>query len=357
MPGPRLTMEERIRMEVLWTQGMSFPDIATEIGRDRTTVWREVDRNHSYRHGPKNPRGKLMAPNCKGDYAWGYEARMADLRARQRARRPRPCRLGPGQPLRLTVKEMLCLRWSPQQIEAALKIGYPDQPEMQVAHETIYRALYVQGRGNLRDEVSRQIALRTGRAARRPQSRIASAARSRKPWTVGLNISDRPAEALDRAVPGHWEGDLVIGRAGSSAIVTLVERSTRFVLLGALQDGRVSEQVIDRLSNLIGVLPGHLARSLTWDCGSEMTTHAKFTVTTGCPVYFCDPHSPWQRGSNENTNGLLRQYYPKGQTDFRRVTQAELDDVAAELNGRPRKTLGWKNPAEALNKLLVATAG
>jgi IS30 family transposase len=233
---------------------------------------------------------------------------------------------------------------------------FPDDPEMRVSHETIYQAIYVQGRGGLRAELTRQVALRSGRTQRRPQKTAAGAIRSHRPWVNGFHISARPAEAADRAVPGHWEGDLLMGKANRSAIVTLVERSKRFVMLGALPDGRTSEAVIEVLSRLIQRLPEQLRRSLTWDQGSEMAYHPAFSVVTGCPVFFCDPHSPWQRGSNENTNGLLRQYFPKGETDFRTITQEQLDDVAAELNGRPRQTLAWKTPAEALNQVLVATA-
>ena len=230
---------------------------------------------------------------------------------------------------------------------------------MRVSHETIYQAIYLQARGNLRAELTRQVALRSGRAARRRRPAAGAAVRSSRPW-LGLHISARPAEAADRAVPGHWEGDLVIGRNGSSAIATLVERATRYLILVALPDSRVSEHVISQLRAAMSGLPRTLRRSLTWDQGTEMAAHHTFTLATDCPVYFCDPHAPWQRGSNENTNGLLRQYYPKGVTDFRHITQRQLDTVAAELNGRPRQTLAWQTPAEKLNQLLTvdgATTG
>src|SRR5438105_2833152 len=226
---------------------------------------------------------------------------------------------------------------------------------MHLSHDAIYQSLYLQSRGHLRSELDRQVALRSGRVRRRKNPVPAGAVRSRRTWVQDLHISTRPAEAADRAVPGHWEGDLVIGAGGDSAIVTLVERSTRYVLLGELPEGRVSEAVVGVLSTLIGRLPVELRRSLTWDQGVEMAQHRQFTVTTECPVFFCDPHSPWQRGSNENTNGLLRQYFPKGVTDFRTLTQDHLDTVARQLNGRPRKTLLWKTPAEALTRVLEAT--
>ncbi|WP_406107848.1 IS30 family transposase [Micromonospora globbae] len=197
------------------------------------------------------------------------------------------------------------------------------------------------------------MALRSGRTQRRPRSRAAGAAGSRRPWIGDLHISARPAEAADRAVPGHWEGDLVIGKAGGSAIVTLVERATRYVMLGALPHGRDSEAVIGVLTALATRMPAHLRRSLAWDQGVEMATHPVFTVATGCPVYFCDPHSPWQRGTNENTNGLLRQYFPKGSYDFRTIDQTGLDEVAHELNTRPRQTLGWATPAQRLAELIA----
>jgi IS30 family transposase len=354
-----LVLEERVRIEVLWSQGLTIPKIAELVGRDRTTVWREIKRNTTTRYGPKHPHGRsLTRPDGWGGlYRWGYDATQADRKARRRARRPRVAVCAPGGPLRQLVLDKLRQRWSPREIEQRLRLEFPDRPELQVSHETIYQAIYVQSRGGLRAELSRQVALRSGRTRRRAAPQPAGALRSRRSWAQGLNISARPAEAADRAVPGHWEGDLIIGARGSSAIVTLVERSTRYVLLGELPDSRVSEQVVTVLSTLIGRLPEHLRRSLTWDLGNEMAQHAQFSVATGCPVYFCDPHSPWQRGSNENTNGLLRQYFPKHTFDFRTIDQAHLDQVAAELNGRPRQTLGWYKPAEKLNELLVATSG
>jgi IS30 family transposase len=357
MPGKRLTEGERVRIETLWVAGWDIPAIAERLGRHRSTVWRELERHHAYRHGPKNPLGSRRDRTGRGGlYRWGYDAGWAQLTAHRAARRPRPVKLGVGQQLRPIVLDKLRRRWSPRQIQARLVEDYPDQPELRVSHETIYQALYLQGRGNLRAELARQVALRSGRTRRRAQPRAAGAVRSRRPWAVGFHVSTRPAEAADRAVPGHWEGDLLIGARGASAIVTLVERHSRYVLLGALPDSRVSGAVIDVLSTLIGRLPVELRRSLTWDLGTEMAEHPRFSVVTGCPVFFCDPHSPWQRGSNENTNGLLRQYFPKGQTDFRKLTQDDLDAVARELNGRPRQTLAWKTPAEALHSVLVATA-
>ena len=253
------------------------------------------------------------------------------------------------------VRQKLRLRWSPQQIASWLRLEFPDQPELQVSHETIYQAIYIQGRGSLRDEIARQQALRSGRTLRRTQTRQGTAARSSRAWLVDFHVSTRPAEAEDRAVPGHWEGDLVIGARGTSAIITLVERTTRFVMLGALPGSRTSEEVVSVLRELMARVPDELRRSVTWDQGIEMRHHAKFTLATGCPVFFCDPHSPWQRGSNENTNGLLRQYFPRSSTNFHDWTQDALDEVARELNERPRETLAWHTPAQELNKLLVAS--
>ena len=251
--------------------------------------------------------------------------------------------------LRLEVERCLRQRWSPQQIAARLIVDYPDDPEMRVSHETIYQSLYVQSRGALRRELTR--CLRTGRAQRRPRGRIAGAGQL-------LNmvlISERPAEVDDRAVPGHWEGDLVLGARSQSAIGTLVERQTRFVMLLNLRKGRLAEHVRDALVDRIGELPEQLRRSLTWDRGKEMGEHVRFTIDTGVQVYFCDPRSPWQRATSENSNGLLRQYFPKG-TDLSVYDQAQLDKIAAELNGRPRQTLGWLTPSEAFTRAVAMTA-
>ena len=246
-------------------------------------------------------------------------------------------------------RSKLAERWSPEQVSAWLAAEFPDRPEMRVSHETIYQSLYVQGRGALRRELA--ASLRTGRALRRPR-RAAGERRGKIPGMV--NISERPAEAADRAVPGHWEGDLIIG-AKSSAIGTLVERSTRFVLLLHLPAGHGAGAVAAAMTAAMGTLPAQLRRSLTWDQGSEMAGHAQIAMATGMQVYFCDPHSPWQRGSNENTNGLLRQYFPKG-TSLAVHSAEQLEAVAAELNARPRKTLGWKTPAQALEQVLAADA-
>lgn len=369
MPGKRLTSQERAQIEVLFGQGLRFSQIASAIGRDRTTVWREVARNNAYLGayvpgGAWHPRGRaaanLAGQRWGGAYQWKYCHRHAQRRSEARARRPRDGRLRARRsrtmaPLWHLVRERLAQRWSPVQVARSLRIDFPEQPERWVSHETIYQAIYYQARGGMREELSRQVALRSGRAARKPQSRAAAAGRGAKPWIRDLHISTRPAEAADRAVPGHWEGDLIIGARGSSAIITLVERATRYVMLGALPESRVSEQVIDVLTGLMGRLPAELRKTLTWDQGSEMAQHARFSLATDCRVYFCDPHSPWQRGSNENTNGLLRQYFPRTSTDFRTISQDELDAVARELNGRPRQTLDWQNPAQRLNQYLVAT--
>jgi IS30 family transposase len=358
MPGSRLTSDERLQIETLWRVGRSIPQIAELISRHRSTVWREVERNHSYRHGFKHPHGRRVdRPGWGGLYRWGYLARRAHERSTTRARRPKRAKLSRGSPLRAEVVRRLRTRLSPRQIAVILRREHPGEAGWQVSHETIYQAIYVQGRGSLREELADQVALRSGRSHRRKRRVPGGAVRSARAWaTADFHLSARPAEAADRAVPGHWEGDLLVGARGSSAIVTLVERSTRYLMLGALPDSRASEHVIGVLSGLAQRLPAHLMRSLTWDLGPELARHSDFTVITGCPVFFCDPHSPWQRGSNENTNGLLRQYFPRSSIDFRTWTQDALDEVAAELNGRPRETLDWNTPAEALNKLLVATA-
>ena len=236
----------------------------------------------------------------------------------------------------------------PVQIARRLRIDYPGDPMMRVSHETIYQALYVQGRGELRRELAR--CLRTGRAKRRPRGRDGRSGHIKDM----VMISERPAEAEDRAVPGHWEGDLIIGKGCKSAVGTLVERTTRYVLLLHLPEGRDARLVEQAMRQVIGTLPAALARTITWDQGIEMSFHAQFTIATGIPVYFCDPHAPWQRGSNENTNGLLRQYLPKG-TDLSVHSAADLARIAASLNDRPRKTLGFMTPSEKLAELLAHT--
>jgi IS30 family transposase len=362
MPGKRLSLVERGQIEVLWGQGLRIPAIASVIGRDRTVVWRELTRNNSGRRaGTRHPDGSRSdRRGLGGVYRWAYRSGKADWKAAQHARRPKAPKLTPAHAGRRPelgdiVRTKLLRQWSPAQISHWLRLEYPDRPELQVSHETIYQAIYVQGRGSLRAEIAHQVALRSGHLTRSSQSRRGSAVRSKQGWTRDFHISKRPAEAEDRAVPGHWEGDLVIGARGSSAIVTLVERSTRFVMLGALPGGRTSNEVIDVLRTLMGRIPAQLRLSLAWDNGIEMRHHADFTLTTNCPVFFCDPHSPWQRGSNENTNGLLRQYFPRSNTNFHHYDQNELDEIARELNERPRQTLDWKTPADTLNQLLVAT--
>jgi transposase, IS30 family len=326
-PSPaRLSLEDRVEIRLGLERGETLTAISRRIGRATSTVSREVRA-----HGGRD----------------GYAPVAAHRAARARARRPKPTKLAANSELCARVIADLEALWSPQQITRRLREDHPDDTTMWVSHETIYKSIYVQGRGELRRELAR--CLRTGRAQRRPQGRIER--RGQIPGMV--MISERPAEVADRAVPGHWEGDLIIGKNGRSAIVTLVERSTRYVMLGKVANQR-AETVRAAIVEQITKLPDHLRRSLTWDQGREMAQHAEFSVDTGIAVYFCDPHSPWQRGSNENTNGLLRQYFPKG-TALSGHSQEHLDAVAKQLNGRPRQTLAWMKPSERLAELLATT--
>jgi len=307
----------------------SFAAIARELGRSTSTVSREVNANG----------GREL-----------YRAGRADHRATSNAARPKTSRLVANPDLGEGVAQLLMVKWSPQQIAAFLREWFVDDPDMWVSHETIYQSLFVQGRGALRKELA--ACLRSGRARRRPLTKAASG-RGKIPDMA--MISTRPAEIEDRAVPGHWEGDLIIGAHSRSAIGTLVERTTRFLMLLWLPDGHRAEQVREAMQTKILELPEQLRLSVTWDQGKEMATHAKFTMATNMAVYFCDPHSPWQRGTNENTNGLVRQYFPKS-TDLSVHSQADLDHVAAELNARPRQTLNWMPPSRALSQLIATTA-
>ena len=390
LSGCYLSFAEREQIALFAAQGLGVRQIARQTGRSASTISRELRRNRAHRNGPLR-----------------YRAISAQWQADQRARRPKAAKLVMNEPLREYVQERLAgvivaddgttlpgpevawnkrrlgrrqdrrwgKAWSPEQIAHRLRVDFPEDQTMRISHEAIYQALYIQGRGALRRELV--ACLRTGRALRVPRARTRG--RTKNHVTDEVLISERPAEADDRAVPGHWEGDLIIG-VGRSAIGTLVERTTRFTMLlhlppmeghgseprskkGPALAGRGAEAVREAIVRAMTKLPEQLRRSLTWDQGKEMSQHVQIGVDTGLSVYFCDPHSPWQRGTNENTNGLLRQYFPKG-TDIGRYGAAELDAVAATLNGRPRKTLGWRTPAEALDDLLqssppegVATTG
>ena len=334
--GRYLSFRERELIAVWRAERAGVREIARRLGRDPATVSRELARNgRSQSRGP----GRLVPQP--------YLASVAQDRAERAAQRPKKRKLASSPRLAKAVRRKLKKRWSPEQIGAWLARRYPHDRSMQVSHETIYQALYVQGRGGLKRELA--TALRTGRAIRRPR-RVEGQRRAKVP--PELLISQRPAEAADRAVPGHWEGDLIIGKDHASAIGTLVERTTRFTLLLHLPDAHDAVAVRDAMGRAIPTLPSQLWRSLTWDQGTEMVgAHLQIRIEDGLPIYFCDPHSPWQRGTNENTNGLLRQYFPKG-TNLAVHTAEHLQKVARELNGRPRKTLGWDTPAESLTKLL-----
>jgi IS30 family transposase len=325
----RLSFEEREQISRGVAAGESAHAIARQLGRPASTITRELNANG----------GRVR-----------YRALRAHRRAIACAARPKRGKLAGPSRLRSEVEAGLVARWSPQQISARLRTDHPADLEMRISHETIYQSLYVQSRGALRRELTK--CLRTGRAIRRPKRR-ADQRRGRIPDMI--MISDRPAEVTDRAVPGHWEGDLIIGKDSASAIGTLVERATRYLLLLHLPHDHGAEAVRDAMLTAIATLPDKLRGSLTWDQGSEMARHTEITTATGMTIYFCDPHSPWQRPTNENTNGLLRQYFPKG-TDLSVHSPDRLAAVAAELNGRPRMTLGWRTPAEALNDLLSTPA-
>jgi IS30 family transposase len=380
LSGRYLSFAEREEIALLRARGDGVREIARRLGRSPSTISRELRRNAATRGG------KLE-----------YRASVAQWKAERMARRPKTTKLAADERLREYVQERLsgqvrrpdgtavpgpatrpwngrnkprrqdrrwAKAWSPEQISSRLRLDFPDDESMRISHEAIYQALYVQGRGALKRELV--ACLRTGRALRVPRAR---SQRGKNFLREEIMISERPAEAEDRAVPGHWEGDLILG-TDSSAIGTLVERSTRFTMLlhlpppedrqprqknGPPVTGHGGEQVRDAIAAAITTLPDQLRRSLTWDQGAEMAEHAKLRIDTGLQVYFCDPQSQWQRGTNENTNGLLRQYFPRG-TDLARHTAEDLAAVADALNGRPRKTLGWKTPAEALDEYLTAAA-
>ena len=321
-----LRFDEREIISRELSRGSNPRNISKILGRHHSTIYDEIDRN--------------------GGVA-NYRAVDAQRQAEANRARPKGRKLEQSPRLHDAVNDGLQQKWSPEQISKRLTEDHPDDHELRISHETIYECLYLQARGALRTELT--LALRQGRARRVTRSR---AAVTRGKIKDMVNISDRPAEAEDRAVPGFWEGDLIIGKGNKSQIATLVERTTRFVMLVKIPYDRSAERVSRLLARKMEELPEFMRNSVTWDQGKEMAGHADFTIRTGMPVYFCDPHSPWQRGSNENTNGLLRQYFPKG-TDLSLHTQDDLDRVAAELNGRPRKTLNWRTPNEVFNDLLA----
>jgi len=325
--GRYLSHAEREEIAVLRAQRIGIREIGRRIGRPHCTVSRELARN--------------------GNADGGYRGLTAQFRAEARARRPKSGKLALNPRLReFVVAKLEREQWSPKQISQALRMEFSDDETMRCCHETIYRSIYVQSRGELRRELARH--LRTGREVRKPQHRP----ERRKGRLVDtVHISQRPAEAADRAVPGHWEGDLILGKAGGSAIGTLVERASRFVLLVHLPRRRTAEDFAEAVIPVLGTLPDQLRKSLTWDQGKEMALHKKIAFDAEIDLFFCDPRSPWQRGSNENTNGLLRQYFPKT-VSLRQFTPDDLAEVARKLNSRPRETLGWATPAQRLEELL-----
>lgn len=327
-PRSRLTYADRVRIQDGLAAKTSFRQIARQLGFSHTTISREVAAH-------LDPHGR-------------YSADIAQVRSDRARARPRKRKLDEPR-LRAYVAAGLEAGWSPEQICGTMRLEFPGDEEMRLSHETIYRALYVQGKGSLRAELACEQALRSGRKGRKPQSRLPKRSGSRR-WTEGHEIATRPPEADGRAVPGHWEGDLVVGGDMASCLVTLVERSTRFLVMSRL-DAHDAETVADRLALMASRIPEELRATLTWDQGCEMARWPKFAEASGFEVYFCDPHSPWQRGTNENTNGLIRQYFPKG-TRFDEVGDEEVAQVQDALNARPRKTLGFRTPAQKLAEAL-----
>jgi transposase, IS30 family len=342
--GRYLSLEEREEIFVGVQRGSSIRLIARSLGRAPSTVLRELRRNMPQQY---RTRSRLEGrPGRHRTRPWEYRPSLAQRRADSELARPKWAKLKTNPELRDLVQAKLWEKLSPKQTARELRSEFPNNPEMWVSHEAIYQSIYIQGRGALRRELA--VHLRTGRRLRKPRNPRVNR-RGRIPDMV--NISQRPAEVADRAVPGHWEGDLIMGKNGKSAIGTLVERATRFVMLLHLPNGHSPLQVQEAMVTATQKLPDFIWKSLTWDQGNEMRNHLQIKVATGLQIYFCDPASPWQRGSNENTNGLLRQYFPKS-TDLRAHDADYLDFVAAQMNRRPRETLGWMRPAEALGRLL-----
>src|SRR6478735_3878911 len=372
----RYSVGQREQALGLLEAGVSGLEVARQVGVDRFAVarWAKM-AGMRMRMGPVgglvNPT--LAAPSVHGDFT-DARGRLTEagrgliaLRLREGrcpariaaelgvhrssvTRELRRNRVAGVYSVRVAQARTVTNRARPQQIQGELLARFPHDDSMRISHETLYQALYVQGRGSLRAELAREKALRSGRTSRVPASKLATRPRG-KSWVGDATITARPAEATDRAVPGHWEGDLVIGARGSSALITLVERATRYVMLARLPGRRDAATVTDRLTAMITTLPAHLAKTLTWDQGAELADHARFTVATDCKVYFCDPHSPWEPGTNENTNGLIREFFPKG-TSFTTVTDEQIAHVEQLLNTRPRATLGFHTPAHKLNELL-----